>query len=424
MGNFHDTLQQATNDPFDLAPLLYFASEHTNKDKFPELSQKLEALRSAFENREITPAWIAEVHQNLQVFDQLLQGARINGQQMSDTQINIAAISFDPKYALAKNIYASWDRSVTTELRKDVEKAHTCEELDVILNSILEAAREEPLKSRISAETQNLFHDITSVQSDLHKKPDYKITDSQRVEHTGHITTADTSAEIRGHIQKVCDLLDSDFAAGVQFEKKYIASRQTYINSRDSIPTLKGTSLEDAGAVSAYIEEQKKSIETIRDVYQKMQKEKGVHINSTEYKNMRDAVKAVCEAKYDPNDRDSVAQMREKLEKVNATAAKYVQEKAMDKMKKTSRGIERKNTALLLMDATDPRSLDPIESHIIDKRLKKKDTPEKVPTSLKDLIEAERIANKSSEVAKPVRHGGYTTSTRVKTEKVPGGMKK
>ena len=116
--------------------------------------------------------------------------------------------------------------------------------------------------------------------------------------------------------------------------------------------------------------------------------------------------------------------MREKLEKVNATAAKYVQEKAMDKMKKTSRGIERKNTALLLMDATDPRSLDPIESHIIDKRLKKKDTPEKVPTSLKDLIKAERLANKSSEVAKPVRHGGYTTSSRVKTEKVAGGMKK
>ena len=136
-----------------------------------------------------------------------------------------------------------------------------------------------------------------------------------------------------------------------------------------------------------------------------MESEKqGMHRDSAKYREMKEAVKAVHDAMADfhPSDPNCQAEMRRLLGDVNRTASLYAQDKVYDKTKHTSRGVERKNTALALIDLAGGQ-ID--ETKVKDKRLHSSEAVKK-GKKLKDLIEEEHLetsAKHSEQAAKSRR---------------------
>ena len=143
-------------------------------------------------------------------------------------------------------------------------------------------------------------------------------------------------------------------------------------------------------------EKQEEAVEQIKNIQLKMKQEhSGIHINSSKYRNMRTAVDEVCKLADTPGGYDPV-KMAAALKKVNEASSAYVESKVLDKTKKTGMGIARKNTALLLMQVTDPESVNEIVDRVEDFRLDKHndqtvegDGPDRKKTSLKKLMDAE-----------------------------------
>ena len=103
----------------------------------------------------------------------------------------------------------------------------------------------------------------------------------------------------------------------------------------------------------------------------------------------------VCKLADTPGGYDPV-KMAAALKKVNEASSAYVESKVLDKTKKTGMGIARKNTALLLMQVSDPESVNEIVDRVEDFRLDKHndqtvegDGPDRKKTSLKKLMDAE-----------------------------------
>ena len=108
---------------------------------------------------------------------------------------------------------------------------------------------------------------------------------------------------------------------------------------------------------------------------------------------------AKMKEKYDPDDKDSVAQMEDALGKLHKAAEKYAEKEAF-KSKKTARGIDRKNTALALLAATDPNGIDGVEKYMADNKLEIKDfrrdkKETKKARDFKSLVEEEKASSHS-----------------------------
>ncbi len=145
-------------------------------------------------------------------------------------------------------------------------------------------------------------------------------------------------------------------------------------------------------------------LKQIDEIWAQMESEKqGLHHNSREYREMKEAVREVHEAMVDfhPSDPNCQAEMRRLLGQVNTKAAEYMKDKVYEKTKKTARGVERKNMALALLDAAGGQ-ID--ESRVKDVRGKKSEVVKESKT-LKDLIDEEHEAARS-------KHGEQAARSR------------
>ncbi|MCR4763760.1 MAG: hypothetical protein K5696_09530 [Lachnospiraceae bacterium] len=170
------------------------------------------------------------------------------------------------------------------------------------------------------------------------------------------------------------------------------------------------------------LDKQKEAVEQIRNVQLKMKQEhSGLHIDSAKYRDMKKAVDEVCRLADTPGGYDPV-KMSAALRKLNQKASLYVEDKVLDKTKKTGLGIERKNTALLLMQATDPESVERIVDRIEDFRLDtehdqaaESGDPDRKKTSFKKLMDAESGRNRARAEEKTGK-GSAETGSPAKTD--------
>ncbi len=145
-------------------------------------------------------------------------------------------------------------------------------------------------------------------------------------------------------------------------------------------------------------------LKQIDEIWAKMESEKqGLHRDSAKYREMKEAVKAVHDAMagFHPSDPNCQADMRRLLGNVNRTASLYAEDKVYDKTKRTSRGVERKNTALALMDLAGGQ-ID--ENRVQDKRLHSSEVV-KQGKKLKDLIDEEHAETSA-------KHSGKAEKSR------------
>ncbi|MCR5676289.1 MAG: hypothetical protein K6G16_11325 [Lachnospiraceae bacterium] len=142
----------------------------------------------------------------------------------------------------------------------------------------------------------------------------------------------------------------------------------------------------------------------IDEVYAKMESEKqGRHRNSKEYQDMKNAVYAVhlAMAEYHPDDPQSRADMSRLVDRVKETSSEYARLKAYGKTKMTEMGVQRKNTALALMDITGAQIQ---EDRVIDRRQTKAES-KKTRKSLRDLLRDEHETTRTT-------HGAEATQRR------------
>ena len=154
-----------------------------------------------------------------------------------------------------------------------------------------------------------------------------------------------------------------------------------------------------------YEKKQIQDVEGIRNVYARMVAENSrLHHDSKEYKDMMKAAQMVDDyarsRAYDPSDMQSAALMRQKMDVLFDTACRYSAAKVYGKTKSTTRGIERKNEALLLIEYSTKRKIENGkitqfemlgENNVTDLRRSRKD---KVKRSFTELMDEEKQATR------------------------------
>ncbi len=145
--------------------------------------------------------------------------------------------------------------------------------------------------------------------------------------------------------------LDQDLIRAQRHVTKTEIYSSEYNEMQSSLPRSKMLSRE----LTDVEKKQAKDVEVIRNVYARMKAEKNrFHRNSKEYEEMmecaRDIDDYVRSSQYDPSDKASRDIMKIKQEKLFHAADTYAKKEVYGKRKSTSRGIERKNDALLLME--------------------------------------------------------------------------
>ena len=141
------------------------------------------------------------------------------------------------------------------------------------------------------------------------------------------------------------------------------------------------------------------SVNAVADLYEKMLAESsGHHRDSDEYQVMKTQAGLIARLRdsYDPDDKVSVAEMETELDKLHEAARKYADKEAF-KSKKTTLGIERKNTALALLAVTDPKGVEGVEKYMADSKQAVRDfrrdkKEDKKARTLQSLIDEEKAS--------------------------------
>ncbi len=380
----------ATIDPKALAPILYGVSvtyPHAGDGvlRYPDIIRRLEELRDEYKIQGMRDDWslqaaktIREAVSVVYANGGMARGARFPRQY--ETEKEKASQYYDNPYAkvisdhFSSKIVDAGPESVTAQFREDFEKIHTVEEAKASVLSFYRAMAD--MKQQYGHKVS--LPDYSSGQI----AGDYLLKLAQQS--SGDFSSSEIIDRVRSAGKAFCDELDKnlDHPLNQRFGHHYAKARG------GSDPDL-----DRARAYSQEVERQKEALEDITDIKAKMDAEtKGLHINSAKYKKMRECVDEICAMKehYDPDDLDQVRKMSAALKKMNEAATDYYTDKVEGKEKKTSRGIERKNTALFLMNITDPKAKDKLKG-LKDFRMKKGEG--KTQRSFSELMEEEKGAN-------------------------------
>ncbi len=309
---------------------------------------------------------------------------------------------------------ALYQDDAISQIRDDIGKAHTLEEMDAVLTSMQQAMSTSPLSFGNGTEETQLAKDFRAklgVRWDMFGKD---LSDREllagfqdgKEQVQAHMTAKQSLSgrhlleEFREWILQTCDKMEAADQtpearrANRGFGLAYKRQKSAYLAD-----PVKRANLDSAKKVSAVVERQIESIHAVADLSEKMEAESGGHHrDSDEYTTMKTCARIVVEKQkyYDPDDKRSVAEMEEALNRLHDAAEKYAEKEAF-KSKKTTRGIERKNTALALLAVTDPNGIEGVEKYMADegrtvqdfRRDKKED---KKSRTLRSLIEEEKTS--------------------------------
>lgn len=382
--------QLAAIEPKALAPILFgmslaFPQAGDGVARRHDITERLAELRDEYRLQGMRDDWSLQAAKTIReaVNVVYMNGGMARGASFHDQyerEKAKAPLYYDNPYATltpresTSDVVDAGPESVTAQFREDFEKIHTVEEAKASVLSFYRAMAD--MKQRYGHKVS--LPDYSSGQM----AGDYLLKLAQQS--SGDFSSSEIIGRVRSAGKAFCDELDKklDHPLNQRFGLVYAKARG-------------GTDpdLDMARAYSQEVERQKEALEDITDIKAKMDAEtKGLHINSAKYKKMRECVDEICAMKehYDPDDLDQVRKMSAALKKMNEAATDYYTDKVEGKEKKTSRGIERKNTALFLMNITDPKAKDKLKG-LKDFRMKKGEG--KTQRSFSELMEEEKGAN-------------------------------
>ncbi len=407
--------------PADLAPILWAVEYYggTTDPDNPEYKQMRELLQE-YGQKDITLGWTEEAMRLLGKFEKDLQPA------LKNTAFGTLydGYKLDAQKELPKPEEVSQTRPEpgTTLLRSDIEHAHTIEELDLAINGLVngrKAAEDAGRPLKIPLGLESTYRQL-AMGKDVFREY-LEQDDTYRTSLT--LGSGDNAVTVEGHMMmdrnypvelpelkrkqllEICaDLEQSVGNRG--FDEFYIAGKKEHLEDNMGTPDNPGTSRlrvseETSHLFSEAVEEQKRHVKEVTGIYEMMKKEKsGLHINSSEYKEMREAARAVAEASYNPDDLQSVEDMKKKMDVLEAKTAAYARKTVWGKTKSTDLGLERKNWTLGLMSATNPSALRAreLQGDVKDTRLSRSEKG-KTPRTLSDLIDEEKKAAKGARKA-------------------------
>ncbi|MCR5179311.1 MAG: hypothetical protein K6C95_10060 [Lachnospiraceae bacterium] len=387
-------------DPDRLAPILHtvaqFPNIFTDPDRLDDLKQLDLEYRSGF----IGADWTAKTAQTLKsAMSECAEHPALSGEIFRGNYNRFALDHFNfydgkplPEIGISPYISAL--------IRQDIEFAHTREELDVALQSMHEAITQmgDQIDLPPGVKKEDVLGSFNAAMQDYFQHRDAKTETFSAPAVNGdrfgmpfaHMPAGPDNIKrmqkAREKAMELCAQMESyPTARNRQLGRTYQAKKTAQFSADYRLKDA----VDSASKVSEYVEKQNDAVESIRGLWAKMQAEdKGKHKNSLEYQNMYNAVKTAASLanNYNMDDPEKVKAMRDVLDIVQRTAKTYVDARVVGKRKTTSMGIERKNTALALLQVTNPDAFNEIAPKVKDFR----ESKAKKHTDLKSLISEEK----------------------------------
>ncbi len=386
-----------TLDPHKLAPILHtvtrFPNLFTNDRRLGMLRQLDQEYQSGF----ISSDWaektaralksaVAECSPQPRISQNIFEG---NYNRFALDHYSFYEDRLLPEVGIATGISAPF--------RQDADFAHTTEEMDLALHSLYDAVTQmgDQIDFPDGVRPGEQVESFRAALDDYfqHRGPQdsvsFVVPGAFGIP-MGHMPGSPQDMKrfqtARDKALEFCGMLEANpTARNKQLAGIYEAKKAASLSADRQL----GSRIESAKIVSGQVEKLNDDIDSIRGLWEKMRTEdKGRHKNSPEYQRMYDAVKSAVEIAdvYNMEDPKAIRLMRESLDIVRSASTDYVEAKVVDKKKGTKMGIERKNTALALLQITDPATFNELAGDVKDFRQSKK----KTHTSLRELISEEK----------------------------------
>ncbi|MCR4762008.1 MAG: hypothetical protein K5696_00610 [Lachnospiraceae bacterium] len=419
-------------DPLALVKIVYAIRNLPHDVKEKETVARVDALLDEFQSGDIRDEWmddaghlIAQVHAG-DYSSRSLKGAAML-QQFND--------DFDRYLADAKGIFwgdpreAKGDREaqIAGDLRADIIHGHTIPEFDLMLHALVGACDElsGPDHGGLTLYNNSTFPaDLDEIRQFLEQggiggllRKNFTLPADDGQYRTAAMVCADddpakktsslqTFQAFRYKALKICGQLEDFPKENAGFRDAYQRARQRYLHTMEQEqpgqPGKPWTKLTDANMVSLEVERLQDSVKGIQDIWKKMEREERAesekmfrHRNSPEYEEMRRCVRevSVFASLNQFDNADFVTKLSDKMDRLSQAAARYAEKEAF-KNKRSSMGIERKNSALALLQLTDPNKATEMGKRVTDFRMSKSDSRTK--RTFAELVEEEKAQNRAS----------------------------
>ncbi len=389
-------------DPHKLAPFLGAVLVHMPEDIPRELVGRMHELYDDYRDGNIGPGWQNEVYTDVLTIQNYMafnpdkdMGFDLNYDTVMSAQRNL------PR---PENVRIGVTRGISKTIREETMNAHTWEEIDAVMGGLIQAAEDSPNAALAMGPT------LPMLRSWKARLEQFALGSSEiRVfgednPTRAHVLPEDMLQHSKKLIEFECNSLEMTGMYNRGFDAIYRNAKTEYMLS-DHVVEQRGRAKEaEVSRFNSYMDRMDQKIDEIRDVYAKMQAEEKSrwHTDSPEYTAMKETVKKVCELAdkgYDRSDFNSLSMMMDAMNNVFTASSRYADKEAF-KNKHTTRGIERKNSALVLADITKSANLEIDESRLKDSRMNKHEDRQK--RSLSDLINEEKTNNRMNrQLAQP-----------------------
>ena len=397
----------AERNPLDLVPIMTTVMDHLPEDQ-TVAHDWLEHLYTDLTYEHIGPTWGDEVFGCLGTLSYI---ADMNPDSFKDLNAKYEMEIFGNKEAAPDptSITIGDTLDISNGVREEAEKANTWEEMDAIVGGMLAAANSDPtyaatlgvygpMLSSLQAAMQNKAYTPGGFNGNL------SYMDSPWA--GAHFLDHDDMEMARGLINSACDMLEANHLSCKGFSAVYIDSKNAYVKQAEAMDPQR-YSMQRAKQQSEDINDLEEKLHSIADLQQKMADGDSIfHRNSPEYTHMKQAVDNLMSVAkrfgFDPNldlydgsrqpktdDAFTNKELTDALGMVYNAANAYAEKEVFGKEKSTSRGIERKNTALALMELAKPDHI-VINEKAVDRRAEKRGKA----LSLDDLMAKEMDTNK------------------------------
>lgn len=421
-----------SRDPMDLVPLLETAHQSMPEDIPDSLKTWINNLHEDYMSGHIGPTFGDEAYASMSVLQNIMS-MDPNKYQSFDFEYSSRLYNIKNNPAHYPGEMTIGDtRDISAPIRKDAEKANNWEEIDAVLGGIIEGAMNNPMASRTLGDMLPSLSIYRSNLQQIAMQSQAVSTDFGNANGV-HYLPQDMMNHARFMVHAASDLLENNHMSLKGFATAYQAGKQAYVARAEMDPSR--ASLSTANRQSDYFDSFDEKIRSIFDIQKKMNDgESFFHRDSDEYKGMKDSVDKLINTAaavgfnfrtnyhdtkktLPTDDRVTMDMLNNAMKEVYEKSLAYANKEAF-KDKSTSRGIERKNTALALIELSKPDNVILNEHAVKDTRIDKKD--KRTAVSLDQLMK-EEIKNNRDKYRREVHVAPEGRLKPTHTPKAPGG---
>ena len=419
-------------DPMNLVPLLETIHSNMPDDAPDYVRSWINDLHEDYMSGHIGPTFGEEAYMSMSVLQNMMS-MDLKKYQGFDSE-------YSSRLSHIKNnlprhpgeITIGDTRDISAPIRNDAEKANTWEEMDAVLGGIIEGATNNPAAANTLG---NMLPSLSMYRFNLQQiaMQNKGISTDFGKTNGVHYLSQDIMNQARYMVHTASDILEDNHIGMKGFATAYQAGKQAYVARAEMDPNR--ASMSTVKTQSDYFDSFDEKLRSIHDIQQKMKDGESIfHRDSDEYKQMKDSVdKLMTAAEFvgfdfetnykDPrkslrtDDRATMDMLNNAMRDVYEKSLAYANKEAF-KEKSTSRGIERKNTALALIELSKPDNVILNEHAVKDTRIDKKD--KRTAVSLDQLMK-EEIKNNRDKYRREIHVAPEGRLKPAHTPKTTGG---